>query len=479
MELKTVKLRNIQDLIPSKLYLKFEKNGIKTIQDFLEITLLEFQKFHYVGEKVSTQFVDFKNLVESNPTKILELNKSNQPKFLPLEYSEKSSFLEIFSLIILDYLDIMQNFNYKTTKLKERQTRNRKIIQKYFGINSDKYTLDKIGIRHKINRERARQIVHTEFLEKISALMNGNYLESLDVGIKPQALDLIDSYKKDIVGNSAINEIFILKWLTDYGLNEEFETKRQYLDILLKIWGYDITANSKYHFLKNNVIYLSKSLNSELFLEISSTIYKFLEKKVIPVSIEDIIIEVFEKFDVEEELIVTCCNSISEIVRYENFKYALRFDCLSSINDYVYRLLYEKVKSLSFNELLHLINRRLVKVDKSLSLQSLKQTLRRDENIVPLGKTGNWSLVILNPNTDSQINLILKTFRILDKPLQAKEIVNFIHSEFARKDASERSIYSNLSNYKDKLVISVKPCHLFRSKGCHSFRSKPCHFPWL
>jgi hypothetical protein len=450
LELNSITLSTISEIIPNKLYSKFEQNNIKTVGD-VEITdLSTFQKLPYVGKKVCELFLEFKEKIENSLEEIIEIYNSKLPKEIPITYSEESSFIAIFSSIILDYLKLTKEFNHKSEKAKERQLRNIDVIQKYFGINSRKYTREQIGLRHRINRERVRQIIVDVFFKDISSLLNGEFLESWNLSINKNALELLHSFKKDIAGTYALNEKDISNWLKDYGINEELDSKREFFELLFKIWGYNKVGTSRHHYLRNNQIYLSNSVDSELFLNVSTKIYTFLEQRVIPTTLEDIIIEVLEEFDVSDEFIQLCCNTVCEIEKTDTLTYQLKFENLSSINDYAFRLLYAKKKTLSYNELLHLINQRLVKANQSITLQSLKQTLRKDENVVPLGKTGKWALAILDPNIDSQIELILKSFRILDRPLTEREILNHIHSEFSRIDVSERSVSSNLRNYKEK-----------------------------
>jgi hypothetical protein len=450
LELNSIALSTISEIIPNKLYSKFEQNNIKTIGDVKITELSSFQNLPYVGKKVCELFLEFKDKIENSPEEIIEIHNSKLPKELPLNYSEESSFIAIFSSIILDYLKLTKEYNHKSEKARQRQLRNIDVIQKYFGINSKKYTREQIGVRHRINRERVRQIIVDEFYRDISSLLNGEFLESWNIILDNSALELLLSFRKDIAGTYALNETDISDWLKDYGINEELDSNREFFELLLRIWGYNKVGTSRHYFLRNNQIYLSNSIHTELFLNVSSTIFTFLEQRIIPTTLEDIIIEVLENFDVSDEFIQLCCETVSEIEKTNNLTYQLKFENLSSINDYAFRLLFEKKKTLSYNELLHLINQRLAKANQSITLQSLKQTLRKDENVVPLGKTGKWTLAILDPNIDSQIDLILKSFRILDKPLTEREILNHIHSEYSRIDVSERSVSSNLRNYKEK-----------------------------
>ncbi len=153
MELKLIPLSTVSEIIPNKLFLKFEQNDIKTIGDVKITDLNAFQELPYVGKKVCELFSEFKEKIETSPERIIEIHYSKLPKELPLNYSEESSFIEVFSSIILDYLKLTKEFSHKSEKLQERQIRNIDVIQKYFRINSKKYTRDQIGVRHRINPE--------------------------------------------------------------------------------------------------------------------------------------------------------------------------------------------------------------------------------------------------------------------------------------------------------------------------------------
>ena len=73
----------------------------------VKITDLDaFQKLPYVGKKVCELFLEFKEKIENSPEEIIEIHNSKLPKELPINYSEESSFISIFSLIILDYLKL-------------------------------------------------------------------------------------------------------------------------------------------------------------------------------------------------------------------------------------------------------------------------------------------------------------------------------------------------------------------------------------
>lgn len=453
-EIKDIEIKYIKSLIPNILLKKLEKFGFLKIDDILKIELEEFQNLPSIGKTVVEQLGELRKIIIDEPEKVIEIINLNKPKFLPIEYSENIGFLELFISIIEDYISIIEDFNHKTTKARQRHLRNIDVIRKYYGLKSKKYDRDKIATRHRINKERVRQIILFHFIPEIRDLLNGEFLDGWKCGCRDEAVELIKSYKKDLAGSPILSDYKLNLWLKDYGI-EKSETDNNYFSILLNAWGYDQLALSRHYMLRNNVFYADESVNKELFLDLGTKIISLLRDKVIPVSFDDIVIEVLEEFDVEDDFIKLTCNVIYDIEKIDADHYQMRFEYLASINNYVYRLLYEKRKQLSYNELIHIINKRLVAHNKEITIESLKHTLHKDENILPVGKTGIWTLSDLNTNVESQIKLILKTLRLIDKPLTVPEITRYINDNFQRKDVTARSIASNLRNYK-KYFIKLK-----------------------
>jgi len=453
-DIKDIEIKYIESLIPKILFKKFEKFGFINIDDILKIKIKDFQKLPSIGKTVVEQLDELRRLIINEPEKVIEVFNKTKPKFLPIEYSENIGFLELFTTIIEDYISIIENFNHKTTKARQRYLRNIDVIRKYYGLNSKKYDRDKIATRYRINRERVRQIILFHFIPEIRDLLNGESLKGWKCECRDEAVELIKSYKKDLAGYPILSDYKLNLWLKEYGI-EKSENDNNYFSILLNAWGYEQLGLARHYMLRNNIFYADESVNKDLFLELSTKIVIFLREKVIPVSFDDIVIEILEEFDVEDDFIKLTCDVIYDIEKIDTDHYQIRFEYLASINDYVYRLLYEKKKHLSYNELLHIINKRLVAHNKAITIESLKQTLRKDENILPIGKTGIWTLTDLNTNVESQINLMLKTLRLIDKPLTVPEITRYINENFQRKDVTARSIGSNLRNYK-KYFIKLK-----------------------
>lgn len=450
-EIKDIELKYIKEIIPNILYIKLERYNIKTIDDIESLENNEFRKLPYIGKRVDNLFSEFKTFIQNNTEEIKSIYRKNVPKSIPISFTEELNILQLIESIIEDFLLVIQDFDYISIKAKERNIRNVDVLRKCFGLKSTIYERNKIAKRHRLNRERVRQI-EEKFILQLQQLINGEFIDYWNCKCKNESIVLIQSFQKEIVNKPIISEFILSKIFKDYGIEEYFINNKNYFFLLLKVWGYENVGLSRYYNLRKNNLFVDASVEKELFLNIASKIISFLEKKVIPVSFDHIAIEVLDEYEQEDDFIKLTCDVLQEIEKLENEYYQIKFEYLSSINDYAYRLLYEKQKELSYNELLLLINNRLVHIDKELEMVSLKSNLNKDDYIVPIGKTGSWTLVELNKNIDSQINLILKTFKILEKPLSVSEITEFINQEFLRNDINSRSITSNLWNYRKYFI---------------------------
>lgn len=452
--IKDYRLEYLDDIIPNILMNKFIENNIITVDDLLNTSIEDFKNKPYIGKKVIEHFDSLKNKISISPEEITEIYTKKAPLKIPSIFEENKNILELFELVIDEFFERGTTYNYKTTKAKEINKRYIDIFKKYYGLNSKKFEREKIAKRYRMNRERVRQIT-IQVLKEIKNLINGEKNNNFNCEIRLEVIEIIQSFKKDLAGISIISEHFVFEWLEEYGISITNEKHNNYLHLLLNLWGYDSLKTSRHYYLQNKLFFVDGSVNKELFLNLSNHIIVFLKKSVIPVSFDDIVIDILEEYDAEDDFILLVCNSLYEVENKGNDYYQIRFEFLSSINDFAYRLLFERQKTLSYNELIHLINKRLIKANKSITIDTLKTGLKKDKNIVPVGRTGIWSLAELKVNTDSQLVLILKTLRTLDKPLTPSEITNYINNHFKRVDVTVRSISSNLRNYK-KYFVKLK-----------------------
>jgi hypothetical protein len=451
-EIDAIELTYLKELIPNILYNKLIELKLTTIGQIRSISIEDFQKHRSVGKATINNLLEFKDLIENNNELLLQTYNHNCLKLLPINYQEDTNLLILIQSLLEDFLATIAETNFKTSNAKVRYLRNIDVIRKHYGLRSKKYENDKIAIRHRINRERVRQIIQVDFIPDLQKLLNGVLLEDWNCTCRPEVVNLIQSFKKDIAGFSILSEFNIGSWLKEYGLELNDNDFKSYLLVILNAWGFEKIPLSRHYLLQGNEFYADERLDKNTFLNVSTKVFLFLRRKVIPVPFDDIVIEVLEEHNVEDDFIKLICDINYDIEQLENGYYQIRFEKLSSINDYAYRILYERQKELTYNELLHLINKKLINYNKDISLESLKHTLKKDDFIVPISKTGIWTLKEFNSNIDSQVNLIIKTLRSVDIPLNVNEITQYINETFKRPDVTSRSVGSNLLNYKKHFI---------------------------
>jgi len=452
IEIDEIEITYLKDLIPNILYNKLIELKLTSIGQIRSISMEDFKKYRSVGKTTVNNLIELNNLIENNKDLLLSTYHQNCIKLLPFNYQEDTNLLVLIQSFLEDFLATIAGTNFKTTSAKIRYLRNIDVIRKHFGLKSRKYENDKIGIRHRIDRERVRQIIQEDFIPDIQKLLNGVFLKDWNCTCRPEVVSLIQSFKKDIAGYSILSEFKIASWLKEYGLELYDGEFKNYLLVILNAWGFEKIPLSRHYLLQGNEFFADERVDKTNFLNVSTKIFLFLRKKVIPVPFDDIVIEILEEYNVEDDFIKLVCEVNYDIEELENGYYQIRFEKLSSINDYAYRILFERQKELSYNELLHLINKKLINYNKDLSLESLKHTLRKDDFVVPISKTGLWTLKEFNSNIDSQVNLIIKSLRSVDTPLNVNEITQFINETFKRKDVTSRSVGSNLLNYKKHFI---------------------------
>lgn len=445
-----IRLIYIRELIPAKLFSKLQNNHVLTVQGIIDLESDVFRSFRSVGETIHRLFEELKRKIIEDPDEILECYQKNCIKELPLNLIGYSDAVQVFEAVIEDYLKIAETRQYKTPKETERTLRNIDIFRKSYGLQSNTYDKESIGRRYRLDPERIRQISE-EFIEEIRGLLHGRHIRDKGCFCKPEVLILFNSFTVGIAGQSLISEKMLKNMLRGQYSEPLYNQKRNYIHLLLRVLGYEQILTARYIYLRNDHFFSDGSVPNELFLNVADTIIRFLRKKVIPYSLDDIIIEIRNNYDISDAMIKSICEMISQVERVDLNIYQIKFEFLPKIQDYAYRVLNEEQRSLTCEELLYLINRKLVHTNKCIDLTVLKRNLRKNRYIEPVGKMGSWSLRHAQ-NTESQLRLILRTLRLMDRPLSIREITGYINNVLDRKDVSYKSVAADLNNYRDCFI---------------------------
>jgi len=449
-EIHEIELKYIRDLIPEKLYSKLEEHDVITVGDVINLEAEDFRRFPYVGVKYETMFNTLKALINARQDEIWTLYRANGPQLLPFVYPDDPNIIDVFEGIVEDYLDIVSRRKYKTRKEDERKKRNVKIIRMSFGLRTNIYQREKVAIRFRLDVERIRQICH-DFLFDIRSLIEGNSIQEYECSCRQEAVGLLRQFTDLFIFEQVVSEERILQILKLIDPNHQHSRKRNYLFLLLKAMGYDQIPATRYHLLRNNLLFSKDQFDYNLFLAAAVSVLKYLRKIVVPCPFDDLAIELLKQYDISDEMIDIICKTLIEIEKTDHDWYQVRFEYLPSINAYVYRLLYEAGTNLSREELLCRINTRLADFNKCVEMATLTASLKRNRYYEPVGRTGVWTLRS-RQNTEKQINLILRTFRTLDRPLSVTEITQYINENLFRQDVKYLDIPQNLSKSKTELI---------------------------
>ncbi len=166
-------------------------------------------------------------------------------------------------------------------------------------------------------------------------------------------------------------------------------------------------------------------------LHVCYATYIVVEKNTIPIELNDLVIGVKNKLkniSFSKNDIVKACEVIDTItINLEN-KYSILFDKLSSASDMAFRILFEESQTMKLAEILKRINFRLLKSDKKrVTKISLNQQMNTDSRLIPIGKSGFWTLKEWKEENKTMYELITETLIFFNKPLKKENIYLHIH----------------------------------------------------
>lgn len=120
-----------------------------------------------------------------------------------------------------------------------------------------------------------------------------------------------------------------------------------------------------------------------------------------------------------------------------------------------YRILFEENKKLKLAEILKLINFKLLKTNrKRITKVSLNAQLNMDSRLVPIGKSGFWTLREWQEENKTMYDLITDTLTLFNKPLKKETI--YSHIQKSHPNISIRSL--------DTLIYNKRYCKIKGNK---------------
>ncbi|WP_052123478.1 TIR domain-containing protein [Flavobacterium beibuense] len=356
------------------------------------------------------------------------------------------NWLNDFYEITNNYIKSLQFKQNKTTSKFERDQKKYKILIYSFGLEGKIYDRNEISILLGITVERVRQV-----LKKCINEINQNIYHPTDLGLFGNTYESIIQFKNNLEKEKVLSYYKLSQEFTE--IKTGFANYEAYINLLFEVLNFKLIKIHLHHLKDNTLLITSQNFDHKKFINICYTVYLIIEKNVIPLEENDLIIKVRKsiKSSLSKEEIFLACNVINSISKSNNC-YFISFEKLSTLSDMAFRILFEKGDPMKATEILKEINHRLLPYKKKrVDRASLNSQMNSDSRLSPIGKSGYWSLKEWNETNKSIYELITEGLTLFNTPLTKKEITNYIVKE--RPNTPTRSIDTVIY---DKRFLKIK-----------------------
>jgi len=199
------------------------------------------------------------------------------------------------------------------------------------------------------------------------------------------------------------------------------------------VLGYRISKNHNSQIKDNEFVFFDQTIDRNLFFKICHSIFVVLEENTIPVKLKDVTVNVRKDLNLllkDRSLIGKALNLIDDfetVVIKPAKLYQIAFHRLSSSADMANRILFEHGNWMKFSEISEEIYRRLsLKNKKIIGPKSLYIAMKNDQRLLPLGKSGIWTLAKWGENDRGMCELITNTLFQFNKPLSKEQVFAYI-----------------------------------------------------
>lgn len=378
------------------------------------------------------------------------------------------SLIQKFKEFFGTYMESLEVQAHKT-KPKQKWDHHRKVVlENTYHLKTKQYSRKEMSFLFGVTEERVRQI-NRETIAGISEKINE---------VNPDIFTLF--YLEDIkkLDSFLQNERVWPKDKFFSFLNQKYhidiEQERPFINLLIDILGYKIAKTPFYIIKDNEFVFFDKTIDRNLFFKIGHLIFITLEKKTTPAKLKDIIISVKRDLKLaksDHSLIGKTLNVIGDIelvVRNKSKFYQVAFHRLSSSTDMAYRILFEHGNWMKLLEINSEIQQRLsLKNIKSIDPKSLYTAMKKDQRLLPLGKSGIWTLAEWGANDPGTCELITNTLSLFNEPLSKDAIFDHIHSTLPFVPVLLLNLCIDNNRFvklKDKRFILAKWKDLYKGK---------------
>jgi hypothetical protein len=338
---------------------------------------------------------------------------------IPYEIDDQADPLTNFIEVVKSYCStIEQGFNYDSIML-------------YSGISGTACTLQVVGEKHQITRERVRQVrnIHINKIKKILSglIVNGLKCDSL-------VLKQINDFRDKFFSYTFLKDKDIDNILKSENISLSKEIKPH---LLLFFDIFDIKYTSiMFCYLTRKITKLHKI--RKLFFKIKDNLYDGIEAKSL--------LTIAKKFNITCNIAKAILYTIPEIEEVEKHKYQIKSSELSAV-DLAYRILTVAKNPLNYQDIINAINGLRDKPVISISLSS-------DGRFDNIGLTGLWTLKSSKVNKDYMYELIRGALLHFNRPCSAYEIYEYLKS--FRPDAKLKNIKMLIRVYTRKYYLHLK-----------------------
>ena len=433
-----IEFKYIPEFFPGKLLNNLIKNNINTVGDLKSQTYESLLATPGIAKHSIDTLSNFASNLKADPDKFLEIyNAEKNGTKIPSNPDFNEPFLKLFKDTIDDYIKI-------TSKNDPRRGES---FMKYFGLmGSSSSSFSDIGLFYDITFQRVRMLVDISISE-LKSILRGNLSKKLKVRCDEKIVSMIDSFLSDLKSQKVFSKTVLISTLKeDY--NSSFEKKYSpYLDLLFKIFDIRQGGSVQSSHSDTELFFADKKIDKDVFFQDSKNVFDALEESVLPISFHDLIIKVrranraIKKNNIE--LVLKVFPEIEVIALDSQEMYQIRLDKLSSSADMVERILDQIGESTHVDKIVREIQVNLQRLgsNKKVTKISLSKQLKDKKHIVSQGRTGIYSFLKWEENTDSISRLIRKALLHYNHPLSHKEIIKYIKNiRSTLKETSIRTI---------------------------------------
>jgi len=211
-----------------------------------------------------------------------------------------------------------------------------------------------------------------------------------------------------------------------------------------------------------------------LFLALKQT-YKVLLDAVTPLSLFDIKIKANrlgkKKVDLDSiHLAIKYCDGIEAL---GEDVYQVKLECLPSLADKAYRILFVSNTSLSLLSIIRKINHSMAEAGQQVHapVRSLQSQLVNDQRFKAIGRSGLWTLSEWdNIRRDTIVNLMKECFHIKQCGATIEDVYEYVSSK--RPDVSRNSVVIYITTLKDVFVRVSHDEYELASWGSKVYKTK-------